>query len=315
MNKPETVVLSTAELTSLETLLSKNVNEIKDLVKEIENEKINPKNLLQQNFFLYDNSNFTKSTLLTELNKSIQLYGEIDVGVFEQGKKIKLISPDTAIKFNIKKNVFKENLQFQLEDIRQKFAIKAIDNKICNITILKMPVKKRRTYSLIDSIHIIGFENFQNYEKLNLITVNIENNNLIAYLNNKKYSYRFTLNSIIFSAGMTEKTDIIHIICDGLSDANCSLINKELLTSLGQINVNEIQNFDVAMEQKKWTNCVFTESQTLPSLSKHFAFPFIMNNLRNLLSFNISFLNKNGELIKWPTDEEKVPSISFTIAF
>ena len=47
MNKPETVVLSTAELTSLETLLSKNVNEIKDLVKEIENEKVNPKNLLQ----------------------------------------------------------------------------------------------------------------------------------------------------------------------------------------------------------------------------------------------------------------------------
>ena len=101
MNKPETVVLSTAELTSLETLLSKNVNEIKDLVKEIENEKVNPKNLLQRNFFLYDNSNFIKSTLLTELNKSIQLYGEIDVGVFEQGKKIKLISPDTAIKFNI----------------------------------------------------------------------------------------------------------------------------------------------------------------------------------------------------------------------
>lgn len=114
---------------------------------------------------------------------------------------------------------------------------------------------------------------------------------------------------------MTEKTDIIRIICDGLSDANCSFINKELLTSLGQINVNEIQNFDVAMEQKKWTNCVFTESQTLPSSSKHFAFPFIMNNLRNLLSFDISFLNKNGELIKWPTDEEKVPSISFTIAF
>ena len=313
LNAKQETDITSAEQSLLEASLSKNVNEIKELIKKIGDDKKKPKNILQRNFFLYDNSNFIKHTLLTEINKKVQLYGEIEVGVFNKDDLVRLVKPSSALKFNIIKSAYKENLQFQLEDIREKKKIKIRDNKIHNITILTMPARKRKPYSLIDSIHIIGFENFNAYEKLNPITITIENNDLIGYLHNKKYSYRFTLNSVLFSAAFTEETDVIHLTCSGLNDAHYSLINKKLLKSLGQINVSEISNFDNAKKQNSWVNCVLTDSTVLPYASKHFAYSFITDNLQNLLNFDIIFLNKKGELLKWVPNEDKVPSVSFTI--
>ena len=57
--------------------MSEDVDEIKELVKKeevVESLKpTNKKELKQKHFYLYDNSNFVKSTLVTELNKKINL--------------------------------------------------------------------------------------------------------------------------------------------------------------------------------------------------------------------------------------------------
>ena len=175
-----------------------------------------------------------------------------------------------------------------------------------------MPLRRRKQYMLVDSIKIIGFENFQSYDKLNPINITIENNKLISYLANKKYYYKFTLDSVLLSAAFNNENDVIHVSCTGLSDVKYSMINQKLLKTLGQINIAEIPNYTTAKDQKRWVNCNLTDSKLQPYASKH-SYSFITNNLRNLLDFNVLFLNKKGELLTWNLDEDKVPSVSFTI--
>lgn len=117
LNNNETVTLTAAELVTLRTELRKNVIEIQKKQTEL-NAELNKKHLLfQKIFFLYDNSNFIAPTLLTEFNKEVQLYGEVDVNSYSDNSLIRLIEPKTALKFNLNKSVYKEDLQFQLEDI------------------------------------------------------------------------------------------------------------------------------------------------------------------------------------------------------
>ena len=311
LNNNETVTLTAAELITLRTELRKNVIEIQKKQTEL-NAELNKKHLLfQKIFFLYDNSNFIAPTLLTEFNKEVQLYGEVDVNSYSDNSLIRLIEPKTALKFNLNKSVYKEDLQFQLEDIRQKeTSIK--DRQIHNLTILIMPLRRRKQYMLVDSIKIIGFANFQSYDKLNPINITIENNKLISYLANKKYYYKFTLDSVLLSSAFNNENDVFHVSCTGLSDVKYSMINQKLLKTLGQINIAEIPNYTTAKDQKRWVNCNLTDSKLQPYASKH-SYSFITNNLRNLLDFNVLFLNKKGELLTWNLDEDKVPSVSFTI--
>lgn len=216
------------------------------------------------------------------------------------------------MKFNLNKSTYKENLEFQIEDIRIKETIDIKDKNIHNLTILTMPTAKSRR-RIVDSIKIIGFESFQNYEKLNPITITIENNKLVSYLANKNFYFNFTLDSVLLSAAFTNESDVIHVTCSGLTDAKYSLINRQLVKTLGQINIAEIKNYKAAKDQNKWINVNLTDSHLLPYASKHYSYPFATNNLRNILDFNITFLNKKGELLTWRSNENKVPSISFTI--
>ena len=61
-----------------EELFDKDVLEIKQLVKDIEDLNTLIKRE-QKNFVLYDNSNIISNTFFTELNKNIQSYGRISV--------------------------------------------------------------------------------------------------------------------------------------------------------------------------------------------------------------------------------------------
>ena len=96
-----------------------------------------------------------------------------------------------------------------------------------------------RRYTLVDSVKIIGFHSF-GVNKLNPISITIDNNDLISYFNNdKNYKFRLTVNSVLLSSSIKNEAEIIHLNAIGLTDARYSLINNKLLKSLGQINLTE----------------------------------------------------------------------------
>ena len=315
VNKREVITLSTEEENKLKKLMSKDVDEIKELLEKEEVEKsLKPttEEIQQRHFYLYDNSNLVKPTLITEINKKISIYGKIEIAAVNDTNKNKLISPDKALKFEIEKNIFKENLSFELQNITKEKIIKTIDSKVHNINVIMIP-QNRKKYTLVDSIKIIGFHSF-GIDKLNPISISIENNELISHLSiNKNYKYRLTVNSVLLSSSIKNETEIIHLSAIGLTDARYSLINNKLLKSLGQINLTEVENFEFFKQKKGWINCILTDSYKIPYSTKHFSYSFITNNLLNILNFEVEFLNKKGERLEWTAGENKIPNITFTV--
>ena len=57
----------------------------------------------------------------------------------------------------------------------------------------------------------------------------LDSNEIIERLANyKKYKYRFLVKNLLFSPNLENNTDVIFIICDGLSDVKDVLINSEI---------------------------------------------------------------------------------------
>ena len=66
----------------------------------------------------------------------------------------------------------------QIEDIREKKKVETYDNKIKNITIVAVEKEnwKEEMCDVVDTISIIGLESFNNYTRLNPITITVSNN-------------------------------------------------------------------------------------------------------------------------------------------
>ena len=187
----------------------------------------------QRNFFLYDNSNFISNTLVTELNKKIQLYGEISTDGLKPGEGNKLITFKNPLRFTVTMKKLKEKIILQLEDIRSKQKINISDNKIKNLTIIsqerknKIGYKRKMNYEIIDEIHFIGLEKFVKYDKLNPISITIQSNDINAYLTRySKYKYRF-ITGLLFNTSLTNETFVIYITTNGLVDSRKSIIDRK----------------------------------------------------------------------------------------
>ena len=106
-------------------MFDKNVLPVKKLVKDIGD--LNNLTFKEtKNFFLYDDSNFISNTFFTELNKKIQCYGFISLLYNNSDKK--LVNSKSRLKFNILKNIEKEFLTIQLEDILAPKKIETTDS-------------------------------------------------------------------------------------------------------------------------------------------------------------------------------------------
>ena len=106
-------------------MFDKNVLPIKKLVKDIgELDNLTIKET--KNFFLYDDSNLISNTFFTELNKKIQCYGFISLLYNNSDKK--LVNSKNRLKFNFLKNIEKEFLTIQLDDILAPKKIETTDS-------------------------------------------------------------------------------------------------------------------------------------------------------------------------------------------
>ena len=114
-------------LTQCEKLFDKNVLPVKKLVKDIGD--LNNLTFKEaKNFFLYDDSNFISNTFFTELNKKIQCCGFISLLYNNSDKQ--LVNSKNRLKFNILRNIEKEFLTLQLEDILTPKKLKRLTQKL-----------------------------------------------------------------------------------------------------------------------------------------------------------------------------------------
>ena len=106
-----------------------------------------------------------------------------------------------------------------MEDILNPKKIEPLDSKIRNFSIIL--IRRQTRMKFIDEFKIEGFQNFQQYLKINPINIQIIDlqiqNKLLFYTN--KYKYGFTVNSILFSSSIQQDTNAIFIITNGLNDA------------------------------------------------------------------------------------------------
>ena len=182
-------------LTQCEKLFDKNVLPIKKLVKGIGD--LNNLTIKEtKNYFLYDDSNFISNTFFTELNKKIECYGFISLLYNNSDKK--LVNSKNRLKFNILKNKEKEFLTIQLEDILVPKKIETTDSRIRNFSIL---ATNKLNMEIVDEIKIEGFQNFEQYMKINPVDIRITDpeieTKLLYY--SKRFKYRFIANSLLFS--------------------------------------------------------------------------------------------------------------------
>ena len=159
-----------------------------------------------------------------------------------------LINTKNMLKFNILYDVKRENITLQLENILKTEKIKMVDSKITDFLILS--IKKQDTYNrkrkmrikIIDDFKIEGLQNFNQYLKINPITIQIVEseiqNKLLFY--SKNYKYRFIANSLLFSSSIQKDASVIFIVTNALNDAKEILINEKLFQGIAVIYISKI---------------------------------------------------------------------------
>ena len=258
---------------------------------------------------MYDDSNIISNTFFTELIKNIQSYETILLQYDYNNEK--LINWKNKLRSKINHNIKKEFITLRLEDILTPKKFETEDSKITNILILSIAESKMQ---IKDEFLIAGLQNFEQYSKINSISVwiidlNLENK-LLFY--SKKYKYRFIANSLLFSSAIKEDTNAIFITTNGLNDAKDILINGKIFQGIGIIYISEIENWDKIKNKSHWTNVILTDS-AFPIAAKHFAFAFETADLHNLLNFEYSLINDKGKILEFNQGEDKIPALNFTI--
>ena len=167
-----------------------------------------------------------KVLFFTELNKNIQAYGIISLSDNNSAKR--LITSKNKIKFNVLSDTEREFLTFQLEDLLTPQKIQTLDSKINNFSILIKPETMER--KIIDQVKIEGLQKFEQYSKINPVSIEINDPETLNKLRfySKKYKFRFLGNSLLFISSIKEDTNVIFITTNGLNDAKDIIINGNI---------------------------------------------------------------------------------------
>ena len=151
---------------------------------------------------------------------------------------------------------------------------------------------------IIDEFKIEVLQNFNQYLKINPIAIQIVEseiqNKLLFY--SKNYKYRFIANSLLFSSSIQKDTNVIFIVTNGLNDAKEILINRKLFQGIAVTYISKIDGWENIKKASYWTNVVLADSE-YPIAAKHFAFGFATTDLHNVLNFEYSLLDDQGNVI------------------
>ena len=300
----------------IEEYLSGEYFKLKKLSEEINLKSFDK---IYENFFLHDLENIIKPTFTTELQIEFSIYGLINFsGKIDNEKKIKLISPKNYLKFDIEREIYKNQLKMELNKVHNKKTFNILDNNVFNFGILTAEKKrkigdKRIMTKIIDSFTILGIQKLE-YSYLNPVHINIKSENIIRKLmSNKNNKYKFILKSLIFSSNILNDTDVIFLISSGLSDAKKVFIDDKLESAIGVCYLSEVKDWDIIKGHSKRVQVVFFDSEDFAGQSNHFSLAFETRNLSDILKFSITLVDGENKPIKFKDGEDKVSIITFDI--
>ena len=108
-------------------------------------EKVNLKSLTHayEKIFLYDLENVIKPIYTTELQQEFSIDGLISFsGETKKNIKLDLIRPTKRLKFQFKKDVYKNKLKFELSKVHTKKSFNTVSDKVFNFGMLRTKSKK-----------------------------------------------------------------------------------------------------------------------------------------------------------------------------
>ena len=129
-------------------------------------------------------------TYVSELNRNISSCGVISVlgKQADLDNKLYLITPGQRLKFNLKKDFYKNKVEFELGKVHTKKLFKISRDNVSNFAILctkknnNIGEKRKIQSETVDTIHILGLQNFDNYSLLSPIEITIDSNSTIETL-------------------------------------------------------------------------------------------------------------------------------------
>ena len=272
-----------------------------------------------ENFFLYDLDNVIKPTFTTELQKEFSIYGLISFsGETKKKKKIRIVSPQNRLKFEITRDIYKKDMKFELSKVHSKKTFNVVGDHILNFSMLRTKKQNRTgekrgiSAAIIDTVHILGIQNTE-FSFLNPVHISINSDVIIQQLTKyKNHRYRFVLQSFLIS-NIENNTDVILLVSSGVNNPKKVLIKTNLETTLGVCYLTEIKDWDIIKGQSKRSQVVFSDSEDIARETNHLPFAFTTRNISDLLNFSVTLVDGSNNIIKFPATEKKLPTINFKI--
>ena len=140
---------------------------------------------------------------------------------------------------------------------------------------------------IVDTIHILGLQKFDNYLRLNPIEITIASNSIKeTLLSYRKYKFGFMVESLLFSTNVQSDTGW-----------GIPLWNKEL-----EPNQKWLQT-STSCIRRLWT----------PFESFSFCFCIYYKKRKWSFNFTVTLVHGSGNKITFPSTKTKVPTLSFKI--
>ena len=145
----------------------------------------------------------------------------------------------------------------------------------------------------VESTMTKGYQDFERYQVLNLIEINIEDDGIINLLKKHKNSILcFVLVGLLFSSRIKNKKNQIFIVSNELANGHDSLINGKPHKILCVINLSEIHPWEKIKGVSNWINITFEHSDRRYK-ADHFTFSFKSQNLQDTLNFQFTLLGSD----------------------
>ena len=102
------------------------------------------KTLASRNFFLHDNENMITERFVTELNQKLSTFGLVSFSnEAKDNNKLDLITPTRKLKFNMKRDVYKNRITLNLGKVHIK-TFSTTQNNALNFDLLCTKKKKKK---------------------------------------------------------------------------------------------------------------------------------------------------------------------------
>ena len=116
--------------------------------------------------------------------------------------KLHPITTEHKLKLNLKKDPYKNKIELKLGKVHKKTSFSTPQDNVLNFGILcarrnKAIVEKRAvSHEIVNTVHILEFQNFNDSSSLNPVEIAINSNKIIKTLTSfKKYKFRFVIDS------------------------------------------------------------------------------------------------------------------------